>query len=752
MQNNHRSAKYYNIAVNYPAFPASNSILTYLENDNLPSLKIGQLVKVPLGRRYEYGVVIEIDVQINLNEKSDIKYRKVSEVILPTMVLKKIDLELFLWTAKYYHYSLGQLIFDCLPSIPKIEKIVSNLALKSEKKTSKNKNLENTTSSKKASKAVSKLSGSVARFQGENQKLEFSLEKGQQEILEHILNEMKNKSMLRVLIHGVTGSGKTAIYINLIKEVLSQGKSVLYLLPEINLTPQFVEIFKKYLACEIFLYHSGVRDKDRVTFWSSPPHAPILVVGARSSIFLPIENLGLIILDEEHDYSYKQEDRCPYHTREVALKRASLLKIPVVMGTATPSLESFHYHLNFAGIHANANANANAGGVVSNSINTTYYSLKKRISAAKFPQVKLVDIRVPAEKISLVSKSKNSPSSAAGFLSLNPNWPLVSETINEIRNHLQQKGQVLILVNRLGFARYLQCAACGHQFECINCTTKLRYFQKRNLLSCQFCNFVMKIPEVCPQCNCLNIRRIGFGTEKVAEVLRQIFPQNIIDRFDRDEIKTVSQLNKKLQDFHAHKIDILVGTQMLSKGHNFEKVRLVVILGPDAQLNFPDFRASERTYQLLTQVAGRSGRFGGESTVIIQTLNPENDLFTHISEHTFDNFYHQELEIRKTGQFPPYIRMAAIYFTAKDQERTQKSAELAVKLLQELTNLHFKNSWILGPRPGIVEKRVGQYTWGLLIKGKDINELHKLLATFENNFVIPSNIQLKIDVDPYDFC
>ncbi|MBF0367815.1 MAG: primosomal protein N', partial [Oligoflexia bacterium] len=620
-------------------------------------------------------------------------------------LLDASDLELYQWTAKYYHYSLGQLLFDCLPSIDKLQ---SNSA---------------------------KLKFSV----GAQGNFEFNLSHEQQSIVHSIMQTLSPPLPVRSLIHGVTGSGKTAIYIELIKQVIASGKSVLFLLPEINLTPQFIATFEKHLHGNIFAYHSHVSESKKIALWKdllfSPAalNTPKVIVGTRSAIFLPLRNLGMIILDEEHDLSYKQDARCPYHTREVASKKAVLLKIPLIMGTATPSVEVFHAHTNE---HAHAH--------------TRYFTLKNRIENSSLPDIEFVDARKPEHNLSNASSASSDHNSKKRFVP-DPYWPLTAYSIEQIKENFKEGNQTIIFANKLGFARYIQCKSCGLQFECKNCTTKLRYFQKKNILSCQFCNFTLPLPEFCPACGCLNLIRMGFGTEKIIAILKETIPEASSDRFDRDEIKTLPQLIKKLERFHSHQVDILVGTQMITKGHNFKKVKLVVILGTDDQLNFPDFRANEKVYQLLTQVSGRSGRFGGKSKVLIQTMNLGGPLFEHIQHHTFDHFYQQELEMRRQTLFPPFVKMAALYITSKDQKQVVKTAFESKNLLEHFCETYFKGVFILGPKPGMIEKRVGQYTWCLLLKSSDLNQLHRTITAYELNFATPHSIHLKIDIDPYDF-
>lgn len=658
------------VAVNYPL--KNSGLLYFYEGD----LERGQVVEVPLGKRKEVGCVISID-ESNSKEFQSTPQDKIKTIlgVVANSKLDEIELQLFEWMANYYHYSLGQVIFDCLPHSLKRPR-------------------------------------ALEQSQGEGKDLEFIPNTRQQYVMEEIRKGLGQFN--RYLIHGVTGSGKTAIYMDLIKKTLDSGKSVLFLLPEINLTPQFTSTFAKYLKASILSYHSELSDSQKYQIWQTAraTTGPILILGVRSSVFIPLNNLGLIVIDEEHDTSFKQDDRCPYNARDVATKKAQLLKIPLVMGSATPSLESyFAFH--------------------TENVNKNLFEIRERAGDAFLPAVELIDAREKADKEQDI-------------------WPLVPRSITAITEALGRNEQVLVFVNRLGFANYLQCRACGHQFNCPNCSVTLRYFRRKNSLACNHCEYKEPLPSQCPECSCLTLSHKGFGTEKIQDVLQKIFPQKSIERFDRDEIKTFTQLQERLDDFHQGKVDIMVGTQMLSKGHNFEKVKLVLILGIDSQLNFPDFRSSERVYQTLTQVAGRAGRFSQDGKVLIQTLNPENRLFSIVKNHDFESFYQEEVKIREMCECPPFKRLVMLHFSSRFQDKLiVHVSEQIGPMIRSLISGHFPDVTILGPRPAHIEKKSNQFTWSILLKSKDLTQLHNLLKTFENNYKSLSSVSYKIDVDPY---
>ncbi|WP_408098300.1 primosomal protein N' [Peredibacter sp. HCB2-198] len=656
------------IAVNYPQ--KNSGLLYHYEGD----LERGQVVEVPLGKRSELGCVVSID-ESKSKEYADTPVDKIKLIkdIVPDWKLGEAELQLYEWMSQYYHYSLGQLIFDCLPHHLK-----------------RPRELEKTL--------------------GEGHPLEFVPNPTQKSIIEAIREGLGG--FKRSLVHGVTGSGKTVVYLDLIKSTIESGKSVLFLLPEINLTPQFVHTFAKYLDAPIFSYHSELSDSQKYQIWKEARAMKkgALILGVRSSIFIPVSNLGLIIIDEEHDTSFKQDDRCPYNARDVASKKAQLLNVPIVMGSATPSLETYNaFH----------------------QPKQNLFEMKERAGDAFLPEIRLIDARDKSDKEEDI-------------------WPLVPQSIEAIKEALGRKEQVLVFVNRLGFANYIQCRGCGHQFNCPNCAITLRYYKRKNQLACHHCEYKEPMPTQCPSCGCLTMSHKGFGTEKIEEVLKRIFPDKAIERFDRDEIKTFKQLEERLGDFHAGKIDLMVGTQMLSKGHNFEKVKLVLILGIDNQLNFPDFRSNERVYQTLTQVAGRAGRYSQDGKVLIQTLNPENSLFQIVKNHDFHQFYQDELKIRELCDCPPFKRLAMIHFSSRFQDKLiAHVSEHVGTMIKGLIAQHFPEVSILGPRPANIEKKANQFTWSILLKSKDLAQLHNLLKSFEMNYKSMSSVSYKIDIDPY---
>lgn len=660
---------YLQVAVNRPI---NGSILTYKTDGR--EISVGEILEVPLGKGKIKGLVLGFTNEID--SKFADKIKKVLGPLSEDIKLGPEEIELFTWMSQYYHYDLGPLIFEALPKI-----------LKNPRK--------------------------LKFDQSNDTALEIALNEKQQVIFEEIESKI-NSGFMKFLVHGVTGSGKSLIYISLIKEVLAKGKSALFLLPEINLTSQFIEFFKNYLNCPVYSYNSSISNSGKYGLWKilQEDDSPKVIVGVRSSIFLPIKNLGIIVVDEEHDQSFKQEERCPYNGRDVAIKKAGLLNIPIILGSATPTLETYYQFK-----HKTDPRNF-------------YFELKDRFGTGALPEIILSDAR---------EKGENSEEI----------WPFKEDTIKKISQALEKGEQVLIFLNRLGHSAFVQCSACSYKFSCPNCSCGLRYYKKKSILKCQICEYQAPLPEICPECSNLKIINMGFGTEKLHEVIEKLYPEKKISRFDRDDLTTNVKMEKRLKEFHEGEVDILIGTQMLSKGHNFKKVNLVVVMGIDGQLNFPDFRSQERTYQQLTQVSGRSGRYEDKGEVVVQTLNGDNPLFKIIKEHSFNEFYDSELSIREVANCPPFTKLIAIYLTSKSLNTLRLESDKIGRVFNDLIGSHFKDVELLGPRPCLIEKRVNKFSWAFLIRSKDLGQLHNLLKSMLKNVKIGYDLQLKIEVDPY---
>ncbi len=517
------------------------------------------------------------------------------------------------------------------------------------------------------------------------------------------------------LLHGVTGSGKTEIYLQAIAHALEQGKGAIVLVPEISLTPQTVERFKARfssgpLQTLVAVLHSHLSAGERHDEWHKIRQGRArIVIGARSAIFAPVEPLGLIIVDEEHEHTYKQEETPRYHARDVAIVRGQMESAVVVLGSATPSLESFY--------------NCQQGKY-------TLLELRDRVDNQKMPRVRVVDMR----------------QAARGEKGI----PIFSPQLKEAMTQRLERGeQTILFLNRRGFSTSLQCPKCGYVAECPNCSISLTFHRQEQKLCCHICNHVERVPPVCPNEKCKNpaIRYAGTGTQRVEETLAKLFPQARIKRMDADTMKRKEDYRRVLGDFKAGKIDILVGTQMIAKGLHFPNVTLVGIIYADMALHQPDFRASERTFQLLTQVAGRAGRGDVEGEVFVQAFTPFHPAIQFARRHDFAGFYAQETEFREQLKYPPFSRVALLTLKGRNEEKVIFSADhLRRDLEKEQPN--FKDLVIAGPAPAPLLKAETFYRHQIMLRTRQMTKLSARLAKLTSELVLPEDVTLAVDIDP----
>lgn len=515
------------------------------------------------------------------------------------------------------------------------------------------------------------------------------------------------------LLHGITGSGKTEIYISLIKKALAGGSQVLLLLPEIALTTQMVQRLRKVFGATLGVYHSRFSDNERVETWNGIISGKFkFIVGVRSSIFLPFDNLGLIIVDEEHDTSYKQYDPAPrYHARDVALVLAKLHHAKVLLGSATPAVETY-YH-----------AKQHKYG---------YVRLEKRYGDAQLPEIQIANLQQERKSKTLRGDFSKS-------------------LLTKIDTALQNKEQVILFQNRRGYSPMLQCEDCGWIPKCVNCAVSLTYHQYKHALVCHYCGYKENMPGQCPSCSSSRLKTVGYGTEKIEEEIKLHFPEAIIQRMDLDTTRSKSGYESIIEGFENGTTDILVGTQMVTKGLDFGKVSLVGVFNADRMLHFPDFRSYERAFQLLTQVSGRAGRRDKAGIVIIQTNQPQHPVLLHVIHHTLDEFYTLELQERERHAYPPFARLIEITLKHTDKKIVRNAAQqVANTLRQSLTQVR-----ILGPGEPVVSKIKNQYLMNLLIKIP--RNSGQLPAIKENILNVMQQIQqqkeyrtvrIVIDVDP----
>ena len=512
------------------------------------------------------------------------------------------------------------------------------------------------------------------------------------------------------LLEGVTGSGKTEVYLQIIQHALAQGKSALMLVPEISLTPQIVRQFKARFGDQVALLHSALSDGERYDEWRRIEKGDAqVVVGARSAIFAPIKNLGVIIMDEEHETSYKQEDMPRYHARDVAQWRGQYHHCPVVLGSATPSLES--------------RARAQKGVY-------QWLRLTKRINGKDLPHVQLVDMR------------------QAGRYA--PTTDISRELATEIQKKLALNEQVVLMLNRRGYSSFLMCRECGEVIKCPNCDISLTYHKDTNSLKCHYCGHEEPVPQVCPNCHSKAVRYFGTGTQRVEKELTELFPTARVLRMDVDTTRRKGAHERILDEFGKHHADILLGTQMIAKGLDFPNVTLVGVLNADTSLGLPDFRASERTFQLLTQVSGRAGRAEKEGNVLIQTYNPDHYAIQYAQRQDYEHFFGKEMQVRHQGGYPPY------YYTIQITASARTEADAAQKMFQirgEIVNYLSQNAVILGPTPQSIMRINNRYYYQLVIKYKNEpqleNYLQNLLLTSQKEE--RNGLQIVIDRDPMNF-
>ena len=516
------------------------------------------------------------------------------------------------------------------------------------------------------------------------------------------------------LLHGVTGSGKTEIYLRCIERTIQLGKTGIMMVPEISLTPQTVHRFRKRFGDQVAILHSGLSNSERYLEWKKIRDGKVLIaVGARSAVFAPFKNLGVIVIDEEHDASYKQDSSPRYHARDTAIVRARAGNALVILGSATPSMES--------------RRNAESGKYIC-------LTLAKRVGSRLLPVVKLADM----------TREKDE----------RKNFSILSGQLKSaILQRLKEKEQTFLFLNRRGTANYVFCKDCGFVFHCLKCSVTLTFHDDLNAMRCHYCGQAAKPPAACPDCHGDIIKFSGFGTKKLETEIRRLFPGAQVTRMDRDTARGKSAFDDMYHDMHAGKIDILIGTQMITKGHDFPNVTLVGVINADISLNIPDFRSCERSFQLLTQVAGRAGRGRVPGQVIIQTHNPGHYLYDYVKNHDYEMFYQKELKLRQRLNFPPFTRLVAIEI---ESEIESLGAEMAGKLKISLARIlnDTQGVELLGPSRAALYKINNRFRWHLILRSREAAVLQKILSQCgdfidsQKSFRGRKKAKVTIDVDP----
>lgn len=711
-------------------------------------VQVGQRVLVPFGRRSQIGIVMALT---DTSEFAIEKLKPVSQVFADEQPLDHEILSLIKFSADYYQYPFGQALLSSLPArlrqiapavsrkqyvyqlttlglsvgleaIPKRQPLLRRVfeALKTGELLTESELDTISSGARKAAKQlvqlewvssqqvhatprVAELPAPVAPELNEDQAL----------AVDSIVQVAQDFSAW--LLHGITGSGKTEVYMRLMQHVLQQGDAqVLVLVPEINLTPQLEARFRSRLSSfALVTLHSNLSEGERLQHWQLAQSGQAkIIIGTRLSVFTPLPNLKLIIIDEEHDSSFKQQDSMRYHARDVALVRAKRLNIPVVLGSATPALESWH--------------NATASSTKANKYNLL--SLNQRaVTAAQLPQVDCID----SSKVHLQQG-------------------LTPQLINALRLRLARKEQSLLFINRRGYSPVLLCSACHWIAPCMRCSSKLVVHLGQRKLRCHHCGHEQKIPSQCPSCGNADLHPTGQGTQRLEQTLIQLFPSARIARVDRDSTSTKNSLVKILQQVHAQEIDILVGTQMLAKGHDFPNLTLVGVIDTDSALHSPDFRASERLFAQLMQVAGRAGRADKAGQVIIQTQFPEHELFNALRSHDYVTYANALLQEREQVQFPPFVFTALLRAEANDYKLAQQFLQHAFTIARGLS----QDVLVYDPVRPQMERLKGMERGHVLMQATQRLALQKLLRNLVAQLrgtSIAAKVRWSVDVNPLEF-
>jgi len=640
---------------------------------DLKELVIGARIRVPFQSRTLIGILIEIAAISSIPEK---KLKRALEVLDTNTIFPSDIYQLAQWAAEYYHYPVGEVLLGALPSALRKGDVLPP-------------------SVTHTNTALTSAPGSDAPL---------PLNAAQQNAIDAI--RMALNQFQAFLLYGVTGSGKTEVYLRTIETVLSNGKQVLVLVPEISLTPQTITRFRARFQAPILILHSGISEKERMKAWIAARNGDVsIVIGTRSAIFTPFSALGLIIVDEEHDASFKQQDRFRYHARDLAVMRASINHLPIVLGSATPSLESL---LNVQRKRY------------------TCLSLPERAGGATLPRYHMLDLRRTSSETGL------SPA-----------------LINAMRDHLEQDNQVMLFLNRRGFAPVLYCCQCAWVAGCKRCDVRMVYHHQPLRLQCHHCDARKAIPEKCEQCGAAPLQPIGLGTQRLEQTLEKYFPDIPILRIDRDTTRRRGAMNEMFEHIHTHSKAILLGTQMLAKGHHFPRVTLVGIVDADSGLFSIDFRAAEQMGQLLLQVAGRAGRAEKPGTVVLQTRHPEHPLLHTLIHDGYSAFSTSLLLERESANLPPFSHLAVFCAEAYD-------AQVAKQFLETIKQLHTANThsvMTLGPVPALIARRKGLHCQRLLLKATQRGALQQCLKNILQKLeALPGRLPVKwtLDIDPIE--
>lgn len=709
---------------------SNDMTFTYHAPSNVEdNLLIGKRVLVPFSNRTVEGFVLGYDAKTN-----DYEIKDIIKIIDDEPVLNDELINLGIYMSKKYLCPLINCYQSMLPKALKagvkngggIKKLlyvklndnVVNADVKVKRQLEiidfLKDNKEVLKSSIRSKSSLSKLieKGIVLEYYKETyRKVETELDRKEilltkeQNLVSKTIKSYLNKQLV-TLLYGVTGSGKTEVYIDVVKEVVKSGKSAIILVPEISLTPQITARFKGVFKDEIAILHSSLSDGERYDEYRKIIRKEVsVVIGARSAIFAPLNNIGIIIIDEEHSESYKQENNPRYSTLDIAVERSKTHECPVILGSATPKIESY--------------ARAKKG----------YYQLLElpsRVNNKPLPKVSIVDMKKEIRKGNAIFSD---------------------ELRNKINDRLIKKEQVMLLLNRRGYANYLTCNNCGFVFKCPNCDITLTYHKTSGMMRCHYCGYASKKLEVCPACKEKSIKQMGVGTEKLEEKIKEEFPLAKVLRMDADATSKKGSHNKIISSFNTGEYNVLVGTQMISKGLNFPCVTLVGVINADVSLNIPNFRSSEQTFSLLDQVIGRSGRADKEGEAVIQTFNPDHYSIICASNHDYKSFFNHEMYVRKKLNYPPFCFITLIKISSKDFNYGIGEAKKISNYLRQ----NLKNTSVLGPSIASVLKVNNNYNFSVILKYKKEEKLYYFLNQIIKIYECNAKIKVSLDFDPINF-
>lgn len=640
--------------------------------------QIGKRAEVKFGNRRLTGIIVKLFDELPKDLPYDAsKIRPIIRVLDEEPLLTSELINLGIWMSNYYLTPIGEILNSMIPS-GKRETSSQDFSFTDEFPEQKIVTLSD--EQKKAIESITSSNNETVKF--------------------HYL-------------YGTTGSGKTEVFLQVAENILKKGKGIIYLVPEIGLTPQVIEAVTMRFGSTVAVLHSGLTPSQKLTEWNRILHKEArIVIGARSAVFAPVPQLGLIIIDEEHDGSYKSNNTPRYHARQIAMYRCSKLAIPLLMGSATPSVESW------------------------NSISNGQFEchkLTKRLAGGAPPKIKIIDL----------SKQPSSGQSIS------------QELFEAIDKAVAKKRQAILFLNRRGFNHFFRCSYCGYELKCKNCSVPLTYHKSINRLKCHYCGWSLEAPNSCPQCGSFDVGYSGFGTEFIEAEVKAKFPNARVVRVDTDSLTKKGELQEKLDAFKKGEYDIMLGTQMIAKGLNFPNLKVVGIVLADTGLHLPDFRASEKTFALITQVAGRAGRFFPDGEVYVQTYNPGAESIYYACNSKVNEFYSSEISTRKLLEFPPFSRLVRLVFRSPNLEDAKSTAHNAKQILEkQLSELKKKFSSlsadveILGESECPINKIAANYRYQIILKSKNINILQRMTDHLINDFTHPSNVYIETDIDP----